>query len=88
MKFLLNVFAAAATAGALFATVSIAFAQNSPGVPGGILTDEFRLQEHPQLQFAASAPSNKYQHGAPSQMRKKGDLGDPDGCNLQCPQGN
>jgi hypothetical protein len=88
MKFVLNVCAAAATAAALFATVSIAFAQNSPGVPGGILTDEFRLQEHPQLQFAASAPSNKYQHGAPSQMRKKGDLGDPDGCNLQCPQGN
>ncbi|WP_028226772.1 hypothetical protein [Paraburkholderia ferrariae] len=88
MKFLLNVCAAAATAGALFATVSIAFAQNSPGVPDGILTDEFRLQEHPQLQFAASAPSNKYQHGAPSQARKKGDLGDPNGCNLQCPQGN
>lgn len=88
MKFLLNVCAAAATAGALFATVSIAFAQNSPGVPGGILNDEFRLQEHPQLQFAASAPSNKYQHGAPSAKRKRGDMGDPDGCNLQCPTDN
>lgn len=85
MKFLLNVCAAAATAGALFATVSIAFAQNSPGVPGGILTDEFKLQEHPQLQFAASAPTDKYQHGKRSAMRRKGDMGDPNGCNLQCP---
>jgi len=85
MKFLLNVCAAAATAGALFATVSIAFAQNSPGVPGGILTDEFKLQEHPQLQFAASAPTDKYQHGKRSSMRRKGDMGDPNGCNLQCP---
>jgi hypothetical protein len=88
MKFLLNVCAAAATAGALLATVSVAFAQNSPGVPDGILSDEFRLQAHPQLPFAASAPSNKYQHGAPSEMRKKGDMGDPDGCNLQCPTDN
>ncbi|PXW26648.1 hypothetical protein [Paraburkholderia caballeronis] len=86
MKYLLNVCAAAATAGVLFATVSVAFAQNSPGVPGGILNDEFRLQEHPQLQFAASAPSAKYQHGAPTARRKRGDLGDPNGCNLQCPQ--
>ncbi|HEV3430232.1 MAG TPA: hypothetical protein VG320_20320 [Paraburkholderia sp.] len=88
MKFLLKVCAVAATAGALFATIDVAFAQNSPGVPGGILTDEFRLQEHPQLQFAASAPSAKYQHGKASAMRKKGDLGDPNGCNLQCPQDN
>ncbi|WP_296652486.1 hypothetical protein [Paraburkholderia sp.] len=86
MKFVLNVCAAAATAGALFATVSIAFAQNSPGVPGGILNDEFKLQAHPQLQFAASAPDNKYQHGKPSARRRQGDMGDPNGCNLQCPQ--
>jgi len=88
MKFVLNVCAAAATAGALFATVSIAFAQNSPGLPGGILTDEFRLQEHPQMPFAASAPSDKYQHGRPSAKRRKGDMGDPNGCNLQCPGDN
>ncbi|RQH10122.1 hypothetical protein [Paraburkholderia dinghuensis] len=86
MKFALNVCAAAATAGALFATVSIAFAQNSPGVPGGILTDGFKFQEHPQMQFAASAPSDKYQHGKPSAKRRKGDMGDQNGCNLQCPQ--
>ncbi|CAG4907696.1 hypothetical protein [Paraburkholderia saeva] len=86
MKFLINVCAAAISAGALFGTVSIAFAQNSPGVPGGILQDEFRLKEHPQMPFAASAPSKKYQKGDPSARRKKGDLGDPNGCNLQCPE--
>ncbi|HEY3599726.1 MAG TPA: hypothetical protein VGL08_19695 [Paraburkholderia sp.] len=85
MKFIIQTFFAAATAGALLATVSVAFAQNSPGVPGGILTDEFRLQAHPQLQFAASAPTKKFQRGAPSKLRRKGDDGDPDGCNLQCP---
>jgi len=85
MKFLLNCCVAAATAGVLLSTVSIAFAQNSPGLPGGILNEQFRLQEHPQMPFAASAPSAKYQHGKPSKLRKRGDLGDPDGCNLQCP---
>jgi len=85
MKFLLNCCVAAATAGVVLSTASIAFAQNSPGVPGGILNDQFRFQEHPQLQFAASAPSDKYQHGKPSKRRKRGDLGDPNGCNLQCP---
>ena len=86
MNVLLKVCAAAATAGALFATVSISFAHNSPGVPGGILNDEFHLQEHPQLPFAASAASNKYQSDKKSAMRKRGDLGDPNGCNLQCPE--
>jgi hypothetical protein len=86
MKFLLNACAAAVTAGALLGTVSLAFAQNSPGVPGGILQDEFRLQEHPQLPFAASAPSKKYQKDTPSARRRKGDNGDPNGCNLQCPE--
>ena len=85
MNVLLKVCAVAATAGALFATVSISFAQNSPGVPGGILTDEFHLQEHPQMPFAASALTKKFQSDKKSAMRKKGDLGDPDGCNLQCP---
>jgi hypothetical protein len=84
MKLVINACAAALTAGALITVASIAFAQNAPGVPGGILNDEFRLQEHPQMQFAASAPSKKYQSHR-SEMRKKGDLGDPNGCNLQCP---
>ncbi|MBC8739074.1 hypothetical protein F6X40_20180 [Paraburkholderia sp. UCT31] len=86
MKALLHACAAAAAAGVLCATVSIAYAQNSPGVPGGILTDEFRINEHPQMPFAASAPSDKYQHGQRSKARKRGDMGDPNGCNLQCPK--
>jgi hypothetical protein len=86
MKVLLQACAAAVAAGVLFATVSVAFAQNSPGVPGGILQDQFRLAEHPQMPFAASTPSDKYQHGKKSSMRKRGDMGDPNGCNLQCPQ--
>ena len=86
MKVLLQACAAAATASVLLATASDAFAQNSPGVPGGILQDEFRLAEHPQMPFAASAPSDKYQSGKRSAMRKRGDMGDPNGCNLQCPK--
>ncbi|APA84154.1 hypothetical protein BJG93_01120 [Paraburkholderia sprentiae WSM5005] len=86
MKALLHACTVAAAAGVLCATVSVAFAQNSPGVPGGILNDEFRLNEHPQMPFAASAPSDKYQHGQRSHARKRGDLGDPNGCNLQCPK--
>ncbi|MEX3958059.1 hypothetical protein B0G57_101654 [Trinickia symbiotica] len=85
MKPLINACAAALAAGALTAVATLAFAQNSPGVPGGILNDQFRLQQHPQLQFAASAPTKKYQTRR-SELRKKGDLGDPDGCNLKCPE--
>lgn len=90
MKLLLHACAAAAIAVALFATLTVAFAQNSPGMPdgvlGGVLPDQFHLKEHPQLEFAASAPSNKYQPDKKSAMRRKGDLGDPNGCNLQCPE--
>ena len=86
MKVLLHACAAAATAGVLLATASVAFAQNSPGVPGGILQDQFRLAEHPQMPFAASAPSDKYQSDKKSSMRKRGDNGNPNGCNLQCPK--
>ncbi|MFL9881688.1 hypothetical protein PQR66_01520 [Paraburkholderia agricolaris] len=86
MKDLLHACAAAVTATVLLATASVAFAQNSPGVPGGILQDQFRLAEHPQLPFAASAPSDKYQSNKKSAMRKRGDNGDPNGCNLQCPK--
>jgi hypothetical protein len=86
MKALLYACVTAAATGVLFATASVAFAQNSPGVPGGILQDEFRLDQHPQMPFAASAPSDKYQSDKKSAMRKRGDLGDPNGCNLQCPK--
>ncbi|KKB61788.1 hypothetical protein WM40_21265 [Robbsia andropogonis] len=59
-------------------------AQNSPGVPGGILDYKFQINEHPDMPFAASAPSAKYQRGKPSEARKRADYGDPDGCNLKC----
>jgi hypothetical protein len=84
MKFTLLASASAAlVAGAIY-LVPVAFAQNSPGMPGGVLQDEFRLNQHPQMQFAASAPSDKYQRGS-SEMRRRGDNGDPNGCNLKCP---
>ncbi|KVE34212.1 hypothetical protein [Burkholderia sp. TSV86] len=85
MKLLSHLVIASIAAGALVAGASVAFAQNSPGVPGGILNDQFRLNEHPQMQFAASAATKKYQTGKKSELRKKGDLGDPNGCNLKCP---
>ncbi|AOJ02580.1 MULTISPECIES: hypothetical protein [Burkholderia] len=86
MKLLTHLAVASAVAGALAAAATtVAFAQNSPGVPGGILNEQFRLNEHPQMQFAASAPSKKYQTGKKSDLRRKGDIGDPNGCNLKCP---
>ncbi len=85
MKPFLTLTAAALSAGVLAATASLAFAQNSPGVPGGILNEQFRLNEHPQMQFAASSPSQKYQGSKKSALRRKGDMGDPNGCNLKCP---
>jgi hypothetical protein len=75
---------AALIAGAAY-LVPVAFAQNSPGLPGGVLQDQFRFNEHPQMQFAASEPSEKYQKGK-SAMRRRGDEGDPNGCNLKCPK--
>jgi hypothetical protein len=87
MKFtLLACSSAALIAGAVY-LVPVAFAQNSPGMPGGVLQDEFRFNQHPQMQFAASAPSQKYQNGS-SSMRRKADNGDPNGCNLKCPNYN
>jgi hypothetical protein len=63
-----------------------ALAQYSPGTPDGVLQQDFQLQQHPQMEFAASAPSGKYQEGT-SRRRRKADSGDPSGdaCNLQCP---
>ena len=87
MKFrLLPLIAAAALA---CGVTSAAFAQNTPGVPGGILDGvlgtKFKINEHPDMPFAASAPSNKYQNKT-SAARRRADDGDPNGCNLQCPQ--
>ncbi len=73
--------------GSLIGPVSLAFAQNTPGTPDGILGSSFQINQHPYMPFAASTPSAKYQHGT-SAERKRGDNGDPDGCNLQCPSDN
>jgi hypothetical protein len=86
MKVLLHACVAAAATAVLLGSASVAFAQNSPGVPGGILQDQFKLAEHPQMPFAASAPSDKFQSDKKSAMRRRGDNGDPNGCNLQCPK--
>lgn len=67
---------------------SASIAQNSPGVPGGILDYQFQINKHPDMPFAASAPSGKYQSDKPSEARKRADNGDPDGCNLKCGPGN
>jgi hypothetical protein len=84
MKLLFAVSASALFAASVVSLAPVAFAQNSPGMPGGILQDEFRINEHPQMPFGASAPSDKYQHGT-SQARRRADNGDPNGCNLKCP---
>lgn len=85
MKFsLLASLSASLVAGAIY-LAPVAFAQNSPGIPGGVLQDQFRINEHPQMPFAASAPSDKYQRGT-SAMRRRADNGDPNGCNLKCPK--
>ncbi|CDY75963.1 FIG00453128: hypothetical protein [Caballeronia glathei] len=81
---LLATASAALVAGAIY-LIPVAFAQNSPGMPGGILQDQFRLNEHPQLQFAASDPGDKYQQGT-SPARRRADNGDSTGCNLKCPK--
>jgi len=71
-----------------FSTASTAFAQNTPGVPGGILDGvlgtKFQINPHPDMPFAAKPPTKKYQNDT-SAARKRADDGDPDGCNLQCP---
>ena len=86
MKVLFHTCVAVAATAVLLGSAPAAFAQNSPGVPGGILQDQFRLAEHPQMPFAASAPSDKFQSDKKSAMRRRGDNGDPNGCNLQCPK--
>jgi len=68
--------------------VPTAFAQNTPGVPGGILDGvlgtKFQINEHPDMPFAAKPATKKFQNGT-SAARRRADDGDPDGCNLQCP---
>ncbi|KAG0193181.1 hypothetical protein DFQ28_006190 [Apophysomyces sp. BC1034] len=78
--------AGAGIAALALSSPAVTCAQNKPGVPGGILSDQFRFNAHPQMQFAASAPDPKFQHGAPDDRRRRADRGDPSGdaCNLKC----
>jgi hypothetical protein len=73
-------------AAAMSCAVSPVAAQNAPGSPDAIIGDEFRLNTHPQMPFAASAPDPKYQHGEPDERRRRADDGDASGdsCNLKC----
>ncbi len=87
MKFTLLASTTAVLIAGAVCLVPIAFAQNSPGMPGGVLQDQFHFNEHPQMQFAASALSDKYQQDS-SKMRRRADNSDPDGCNLKCPNLN
>lgn len=90
MKARLLALAAVAAVATTIGTMPAALAQNSPGSPDSVLgnlSNTFQINQHPDMPFAASAPSAKYQHGT-SALRKKGDNGDPDGCNLQCPSDN
>jgi hypothetical protein len=66
MNFFLSACVAGLVACALVASVSVAFAQNTPGVPEGVLPpDQFHLNEHPQLTLGASEPK-KNERGRPS----------------------
>jgi len=79
-------FLALATASALlFAAFGpeAAFAQNAPGSPDGVLQQEFQFNQ-PETQWNAKPEGNHFQHKV-TKARKAGDDGDPNGCNLQCP---
>jgi hypothetical protein len=63
-----------------------AFAQYRPGTPGGLVTPDWQLQAHPQLEFAASSSAAEKKQAIADQNRKKSfKTADPDDCNLQCP---
>ncbi|CAB3763176.1 hypothetical protein [Paraburkholderia humisilvae] len=62
-----SAYVAGLIAGVLITAVSVAYAQNTPGVPGGVLPpDQFHLNEHPQLALGASEPSKKDENGKQS----------------------
>jgi DNA-binding transcriptional LysR family regulator len=86
MTMLRALLAGAGSAVLALSVCTASFAQNKPGVPGGVLQDQFRFNEHPQMQFAASAPDAKYQSGPPDERRRRADRGDASGdaCNLKC----
>ena len=70
----------------LMACSTAALAQYRPGTPDGLVTPDWTLKAHPQLEFAASSSVAEQKQAIADQKRKKSfKTGDPDDCNLQCP---
>jgi len=62
-----------------------AFAQYHPGTPDGVLNQTWQLQEHPQLEFAASSTEADKKNALADKRRKTGADAGKETCNLQCP---
>jgi hypothetical protein len=62
-----------------------AFAQYHPGTPDGVLNQTWQLQEHPQLEFAASSTEADKKKAIADKHRKVGADAGKEDCNLQCP---
>jgi hypothetical protein len=62
-----------------------AFAQYHPGSPDGVLSQDWELQQHPQLEFAASSTEADKKNKIADQHRKVGAESGKEDCNLQCP---
>jgi hypothetical protein len=70
----------------LLAYSSLASAQYRPGTPDGLVTPDWKLQQHPQLEFAASATEAERKQAIADRNRQKNfKTANPDDCNLQCP---
>lgn len=62
-----------------------AFAQYRPGSPDGVVPDQWQLQAHPQLEFAASSTEAEQKQRIADKNRKVGADSGKENCNLQCP---
>jgi len=74
----------AASACALMFCAS-AHAQYRPGTPDGVVSDDWQLQAHPQLEFAASSTDADQKAKIADKNRKVGADSGKENCNLQCP---
>jgi hypothetical protein len=84
MKLSVPLSAAALTAGLLIAATPFAFAQNSPACPADSerSVPPERASADAVRGVGAVAEISERQKSA---LRRKGDIGDPNGCNLKCP---
>jgi hypothetical protein len=69
----------------LTAGIAPAYAQYNPGTPDGVLSQDWKLQEHPQLEFAASSTEADQKNKVADKNRKVGADSGKENCNLQCP---